>query len=81
MVNQVRFLSPFSPVVYFSLYCRFGRRRTTQIPVVLLVIFVLVVGVSPNVYVYAVSQFIVGAALGGYRINSVVLGKKNLIKP
>ncbi|XP_074544580.1 solute carrier family 22 member 13-like [Halichoeres trimaculatus] len=51
----------------------FGRRRTTQIPVVLLVIFVTVVGVSPNVYVYAVSQFIVGAALGGYRINSVVL--------
>ncbi|KAM6990002.1 solute carrier family 22 member 13-like [Tautogolabrus adspersus] len=51
----------------------YGRRRTTQIPVVLLLIFNIVSGVSPNVYVYAVSLFIVGAALGGYRINSVVL--------
>uniref|UniRef100_UPI0037E7BFCF solute carrier family 22 member 13-like n=1 Tax=Semicossyphus pulcher TaxID=241346 RepID=UPI0037E7BFCF len=51
----------------------FGRQRATQIPAVLLLIFIFVAGVSPNVYVYAVSQYIVGAALGGYRINSVVL--------
>uniref|UniRef100_A0A8C2ZMA7 Solute carrier family 22 member 13a n=1 Tax=Cyclopterus lumpus TaxID=8103 RepID=A0A8C2ZMA7_CYCLU len=51
----------------------YGRRRTTQLPVVLLLIFITVAGVSPNVYVYMVSQFIVGAALGGYRINSTVL--------
>ncbi|KAK1879464.1 Solute carrier family 22 member 13 [Dissostichus eleginoides] len=51
----------------------YGRRRTTQLPVVLLQIFAIVAGVSPNVYVYIVTQFIVGGALGGYRINSTVL--------
>ncbi|XP_044076732.1 solute carrier family 22 member 13-like isoform X2 [Siniperca chuatsi] len=51
----------------------YGRRRTTQLPVVLLLTFVTVAGVSSNFIVYVVSQFIVGAALGGYRINSVVL--------
>ncbi|XP_056276831.1 solute carrier family 22 member 13-like isoform X3 [Pseudoliparis swirei] len=51
----------------------YGRKRSTQVPVVLLLVFVIVVGVSPNVYVYMASQFIVGAALGGYRINSTIL--------
>ncbi|XP_024862688.1 solute carrier family 22 member 13 [Kryptolebias marmoratus] len=51
----------------------YGRRRSTQLPVVLLLIFVIVAGVSPNFESYIASQFIVGAALGGYRINSVVL--------
>ncbi|XP_078120801.1 solute carrier family 22 member 13-like isoform X2 [Sander vitreus] len=51
----------------------YGRRKTTQLPAVLLLVFVIVAGVSPNIYVYIVSQFIVGAALGGYRINSTVL--------
>ncbi|XP_022611089.1 solute carrier family 22 member 13-like [Seriola dumerili] len=51
----------------------YGRRRTTQIPAVLLMVFALVAGVSPNFYVYIVLQFIVGAALGGYRMNSTVL--------
>ncbi|XP_068427570.1 solute carrier family 22 member 13-like [Clinocottus analis] len=50
-----------------------GRRRTTQLPVVLKLIFVTVAGVSPNVYIYIVSQFVVGAAVAGYRINSIVL--------
>ncbi|XP_037314308.2 solute carrier family 22 member 13 [Pungitius pungitius] len=51
----------------------YGRRRTTQLPVVLLLIFATVAGLSPNFYVYMLSQFIIGAALGGYRINSTVL--------
>ncbi|KAM9349643.1 solute carrier family 22 member 13-like [Symphorus nematophorus] len=51
----------------------YGRRRTTQLPVVLLLIFVMVAGVSPNFYIHVVAQFIVGAAIAGYRVNSVVL--------
>ncbi|AWP04544.1 putative solute carrier family 22 member 13-like [Scophthalmus maximus] len=51
----------------------FGRRRTTLLPVVLLLIFVAVSGLSPNFYGYLVSQFIVGSAYGGYKINAVVL--------
>ncbi|XP_073347982.1 solute carrier family 22 member 13-like [Pagrus major] len=51
----------------------YGRRRTVQLPVVLLLIFVIVAGVAPNFYIYIVSQFIVGVGVGGYRINSVVL--------
>uniref|UniRef100_A0A3P8TXB7 Solute carrier family 22 member 13a n=1 Tax=Amphiprion percula TaxID=161767 RepID=A0A3P8TXB7_AMPPE len=51
----------------------FGRRRSTLLPAVLMVIFVIVVGVSPNFYVYLVTQFIAAAALGGYRMNSTVL--------
>ncbi|XP_041848568.1 solute carrier family 22 member 13-like [Melanotaenia boesemani] len=51
----------------------YGRRRTTQLPAVLLLTFVIVAGMSPSFEIYVVSQFIVGAALGAYRINSVVL--------
>ncbi|XP_069567531.1 solute carrier family 22 member 13-like [Brachyistius frenatus] len=51
----------------------YGRRRTTQLPVVILLMFVIVTGVSPNIYVYLVSQLIVGAAVAGYKLNSIVL--------
>ncbi|XP_030630549.1 solute carrier family 22 member 13 [Chanos chanos] len=51
----------------------FGRQRATQIPVVLMVIFTVVTGLSPNFYMYLVSQFIVGISYGGYRVNCIVL--------
>lgn len=63
--------------IYFILFYffRYGRRRTTQLPVVLALIFGIVAGLSRNLYFYLVSQFIIAATLGGYRINSIVLGR------
>lgn len=39
-----------------------------------MLIFAIVLGVSPNFESYIVSQFIVGTAMGGYRISAIVLG-------
>jgi len=43
---------------------------------VLMLIFTVVTGLSPNFYVYLASQFINGVAYGGFRINSVILGMR-----
>ncbi|KAK0154890.1 Solute carrier family 22 member 13 [Merluccius polli] len=51
----------------------FGRKRTTQIPVVLMFIFMLTSGLCPNYYLYLASQFGAGVGYGGFRINSIVL--------
>ncbi|KAJ8249329.1 hypothetical protein GJAV_G00233630 [Gymnothorax javanicus] len=51
----------------------FGRKRAVQIPVVLMVISALTSGLAPDFNVYLVAQFIVGAAYGGYRVNSIIL--------
>ncbi|KAG5286831.1 hypothetical protein AALO_G00019250 [Alosa alosa] len=50
-----------------------GRQRATQVPVVIMAIFTLVTGFSPNLYFYMVSQFIVGVSYGGFRVNCIVL--------
>ncbi|XP_030219109.1 solute carrier family 22 member 13-like [Gadus morhua] len=51
----------------------FGRRRTTQIPVLFLFIFMLTTGLCPNYYLYLASQFGLGVGYGGFRINCIVL--------
>ncbi|XP_034147229.1 solute carrier family 22 member 13, partial [Esox lucius] len=51
----------------------FGRKRATQIPMVMMLIFTLTTGLSPNFYLYLSSQFAVGIAYGGFRINCIVL--------
>ncbi|XP_056452014.1 solute carrier family 22 member 13-like isoform X2 [Gadus chalcogrammus] len=51
----------------------FGRRRTTQIPVLFLFIFTLTGGLSPNYYLYLASQFGAGMGYGGFRMNAIVL--------
>ncbi|XP_070775750.1 solute carrier family 22 member 13-like [Enoplosus armatus] len=74
-VTQTVFMTGllFGSFIFGPIAESYGRRRTTQLPVALLLIFVTVAGVSSDVYVYMASQFIVGVALGGYRINSIVL--------
>ncbi|XP_072219945.1 solute carrier family 22 member 13-like [Leuresthes tenuis] len=51
----------------------FGRKRATQIPVVLMLVFTIATGLCPNFYLYLASQFIVGIGYGGYRLNGVIL--------
>ncbi|KAF6718463.1 Solute carrier family 22 member 13 [Oryzias melastigma] len=51
----------------------FGRKRASQIPVFLMLIFTVTTGLCPNLYLYMLSQFIVGIGYGGYRLNSVIL--------
>ncbi|XP_041698347.1 solute carrier family 22 member 13 isoform X2 [Coregonus clupeaformis] len=51
----------------------FGRQRATQIPMVIMLIFTVTTGLSPNFYLYLASQFLVGIAYGGFRINGIVL--------
>ncbi|XP_029561806.1 solute carrier family 22 member 13 isoform X2 [Salmo trutta] len=51
----------------------FGRQRATQIPMVIMQIFTVTTGLSPNIYLFMASQFLVGVAFGGFRINCIVL--------
>ncbi|KAM9789907.1 LOW QUALITY PROTEIN: solute carrier family 22 member 13-like [Neosynchiropus ocellatus] len=51
----------------------FGRKRATQIPVVVLLVFTATTGLCHNVHLYYVFQFMVGIGYGGYRVNAVVL--------
>uniref|UniRef100_A0A3Q3SIL5 Solute carrier family 22 member 13a n=1 Tax=Mastacembelus armatus TaxID=205130 RepID=A0A3Q3SIL5_9TELE len=56
----------------------FGRKRAAQIPVIVMLIFTITAGLSPNYYLYLVSQLMVGTGYGGYRLNSIILGKVSL---
>uniref|UniRef100_A0A3Q3MQR0 Solute carrier family 22 member 13a n=1 Tax=Mastacembelus armatus TaxID=205130 RepID=A0A3Q3MQR0_9TELE len=51
----------------------FGRKRATQIPVVILFVFVVTAALSPNIYLYLACQFMVGLGAGAYRINCIIL--------
>lgn len=42
---------------------------------VIMLIFTVTTGLSPNFYLYMASQFLVGVAFGGFWINCIVLGK------
>ncbi|TNM98069.1 solute carrier family 22 member 13-like [Takifugu flavidus] len=51
----------------------FGRKRATQVPVVLMFVFSGASGLCPSFYLYLASQFLVGIGYGGYRLNAVIL--------
>uniref|UniRef100_A0A3B4GJH7 Solute carrier family 22 member 13-like n=1 Tax=Pundamilia nyererei TaxID=303518 RepID=A0A3B4GJH7_9CICH len=57
----------------FGPFAEFGRKRACQIPAVVMVIFTVTTGLSPNFYFYLASQFMVGVCYGGYRLNGVIL--------
>ncbi|KAL3054780.1 hypothetical protein OYC64_017668 [Pagothenia borchgrevinki] len=63
----------FGSLIFGPFAESFGRKRSTQISAVLVFIFVGAAALCPNVYLYVVCQFFVGAASGGYRINCIVL--------
>ncbi|XP_059200690.1 solute carrier family 22 member 13-like [Centropristis striata] len=51
----------------------FGRKRAAQIPFMVMLIFTVTTGLSPNFYLYLTSQFVAGIGYGGYRLNGVIL--------
>ncbi|XP_071347952.1 solute carrier family 22 member 13-like [Trachinotus anak] len=51
----------------------FGRKRATQIPLVIMFIFTASTALCPNIYLYLVLQFLVGFGAGGYRVNCIIL--------
>ncbi|XP_078144084.1 solute carrier family 22 member 13-like [Centroberyx gerrardi] len=51
----------------------FGRKRATQIPVVVMFIFTVTTGLCPNFYLYLASQFLAAVGGGGFRVNCIIL--------
>uniref|UniRef100_A0A3B4T6B2 Solute carrier family 22 member 13a n=1 Tax=Seriola dumerili TaxID=41447 RepID=A0A3B4T6B2_SERDU len=51
----------------------FGRKRATQIPLVIMFIFTVSTALCPNIYLYLVLQFSSGFGAGGYRVNCIIL--------
>ncbi|KAM4606047.1 solute carrier family 22 member 13-like [Polymixia lowei] len=61
-------------LVFGTLADRFGRRFVVLISQLLQLLFGVAVAFSPNIYVYMVLRFVVGAAISGVMINTFVLG-------
>ncbi|XP_078479037.1 solute carrier family 22 member 13-like [Lampetra planeri] len=51
----------------------FGRKLATQIPGVIMFVFVATTALCPNIHLYVASQFMVGVGAGGYRVNCIIL--------
>ncbi|XP_076601144.1 solute carrier family 22 member 13-like [Chaetodon auriga] len=51
----------------------FGRKRATQIPLLICLIFGLLVALCPNAYLYLVAQFLMGFGAGGFHVNCIIL--------
>uniref|UniRef100_A0A8C9QXT4 Solute carrier family 22 member 13a n=1 Tax=Scleropages formosus TaxID=113540 RepID=A0A8C9QXT4_SCLFO len=51
----------------------FGRKRATQMPLLLLTVFVTATAFAPNLYLYMVFQFVASMSYGGFRVNGIVL--------
>uniref|UniRef100_A0A3B3SYQ6 Solute carrier family 22 member 13a n=1 Tax=Paramormyrops kingsleyae TaxID=1676925 RepID=A0A3B3SYQ6_9TELE len=57
----------------FGPLAKLGRKRATQISLIIMAVFTLTTGFAPTFYGYLMIQFIVGFSYGGYRVNSLIL--------
>nr|XP_023678635.1 solute carrier family 22 member 13-like [Paramormyrops kingsleyae] len=63
----------FGSLIFGPLAKSLGRKRATQISLIIMAVFTLTTGFAPTFYGYLMIQFIVGFSYGGYRVNSLIL--------
>lgn len=66
-----------APMLFSSRF-RFGRRFVVLLSLLLLLLFGVGAGFSPNVYVYVLLKFLSGFSVSGILVNAFVIGRLNI---